>query len=55
MIIVIGYYFCQWEWSIGLKYWTIALGTLGICLGIYFGMIRPMNWTRYLFGMKVKK
>ncbi|MCR9015706.1 acyltransferase family protein [Aquiflexum gelatinilyticum] len=52
VIIVIGYYICKWDLSIWAKYWIISFGTLEICLGIYFGLIRPFNGVRFLFGMK---
>ena len=52
VIIAIGYYVCQLEWSIAAKFWTVSLLTLLSCLIIYFGMIRPFNVMRILFGMK---
>lgn len=54
MIIVIGYYVCQLEWSIAGKYWTIILLTLIACIGMYILFIRPFNLMRLLFGMKPK-
>lgn len=52
VIIAIGYYVCQWDWSILLKFWTVSLLTLIVCAGIYFVLIRPFNAVRFLFGMK---
>ncbi len=54
VIIWIGYYVCQWNWSISAKYWTICLLTLISCLGVYFLLIRPIPVLRVLFGMKPK-
>jgi hypothetical protein len=54
VIIMIGYYICQLEWSITVKYWTIALLTLISCAGFYLLLIRPFNVMRFLFGMKAK-
>jgi len=54
VIIMIGYYICQLEWSIAAKYWTIAMLTLMSCSAFYLLLIRPFNVMRFLFGMKVK-
>jgi hypothetical protein len=55
VIITIGYYICQLDWSISAKYWTIALLTLISCAGFYLLLIRPFNVMRFLFGMKAKQ
>jgi glucans biosynthesis protein C len=54
VIIAIGYYVCQWPWSIAAKYWTIAFLTLTSCFLIFLLFIQPFNWVRFLFGMKAK-
>jgi len=54
VIIVIGYYVCQWHWGIAAKFWTIALLTLISCSVFYLFLIRPFNVMRFLFGMKEK-
>lgn len=54
VIIAIGYYICQLDWSIAAKYWTIAMLTLMSCTGFYLLLIRPFNVMRFLFGMKPK-
>jgi hypothetical protein len=54
VIIWIGYYVCQWNWSISAKYWTICLFTLLACVGFYLLFVRPFNAMRFLFGMKPK-
>lgn len=54
VIIVIGYYVCQWDWSIAAKYWTICFLTFISCLGFYILLIRPFNLMRFLFGVKPK-
>lgn len=55
VIIAIGYYICQLDWSISVKYWTVCLLTLISCVGFYLVFIRPFNAMRFLFGMKPKK
>lgn len=52
VIIAIGYYVCQLDWSISAKYWSISLLTLISCVGFYLLLIRPFNVMRFLFGMK---
>lgn len=54
-IIAIGYYICQLEWSIGVKFWTVSLLTLVSCVAFYLLLIRPFNVMRLFFGMKKKK
>jgi surface polysaccharide O-acyltransferase-like enzyme len=54
VIIAIGYYICQWEWSIVAKFFTISLLTLASCSLLYF-VIRTNNVTRLFFGLKLKK
>jgi glucans biosynthesis protein C len=55
VIIVIGYYICQLEWSIAAKFWSIAILSLIFCWGFYLMLIRPFNIMRFLFGMKSKR
>jgi glucans biosynthesis protein C len=55
VIIAIGYYICQLNWSIFMKFWTVSLLTLLSCLLLYFVVIRPFNVMRLFFGMKPKK
>lgn len=55
VIIVIGYYICQLDWSIALKYWSILLLTLVSCIGFYLALIKPFTFMRLLFGMKPKQ
>jgi glucans biosynthesis protein C len=55
VIIAIGCYICQLDWSIAAKYWTIAMLTLISCAGFYLLLIRPFNVMRFLFGMKARK
>lgn len=54
VIIAMGYYVCQWEWSITAKYWTIAFLTLVSCTLFYLLLIRPFGVMRFLFGVKAK-
>jgi hypothetical protein len=55
VIIMIGYYICQLNWSIAAKYCSIALLTLISCVGFYMLLIRPFNIMRFFFGMKPKQ
>lgn len=52
VIIAIGYYICQLDWSIAAKFWSISLLTLASCMAIYFILIKPFKLVRFLFGMK---
>jgi hypothetical protein len=54
VIIAIGYYICQLDWSITDKYWTISFLTLISCTAFYLFIIRPFNVMRFFFGMKPK-
>ena len=54
VIIVIGYYVCQLDWSISAKFWTVSLLTLISCVAFYLFLIRPFNLMRVLFGVKRK-
>ena len=54
VIIAIGYYVCQWDWSIASKYWMICFLTLVSCVSFYLLIIRPFNVMRFLFGLKKK-
>jgi glucans biosynthesis protein C len=54
VIIWIGYYICQLDWSISLKYWVVSFLTLASCIGFYLIIIKPFNITRLVFGMKRK-
>ncbi len=55
VIIAIGYYVCQWNWSISAKYWMICFLTAASCTAFYIWIIRPFNAMRFLFGLKTKK
>lgn len=55
VIIMLGFYVCQLSLSIASKFWIVSLGTLAICLGVYFILIKPFNTMRFLFGMKPKR
>jgi glucans biosynthesis protein C len=55
IIIVIGFYVCQLEWSVAAKFFIVSFLTLASCLVLYFGVIRPFNVMRLLFGMKPLK
>lgn len=54
VIIAIGYYVCQWEWSIAAKYWTICFLTLVSCVAFYGFVIRHIPFLRMVFGVRRK-
>jgi peptidoglycan/LPS O-acetylase OafA/YrhL len=54
VIITIGYYICQLDWSIAAKFWSVSMLTLSACLLIYFVLIRPFWIVRFFFGMKTQ-
>jgi peptidoglycan/LPS O-acetylase OafA/YrhL len=54
VIITIGYYICQLDWSIAAKFWSVSMLTLSTCLLIYFVLIRPFWIVRFFFGMKTQ-
>jgi glucan biosynthesis protein C len=53
-IITIGYYVCQLDWGIAAKFWTVSILTLIISIVVYLILIRPFNWMRFLFGVRLK-
>ena len=55
VIIFIGYYICQFDWSIAAKFWAVSMLTLVSCVIFYLLVIRPFDLTRILFGLKRKK
>jgi glucans biosynthesis protein C len=54
-IITIGHYVCQLQWSIAAKFWMVSISTLISCTVFYLFLIRPFNFMRILFGVKVKR
>jgi hypothetical protein len=54
VIVIIGYYICQLQWSIAAKFWSINFFTLVFCVTFYLLCIRPFNILRIPFGMKLK-
>ncbi|MGC4021541.1 MAG: acyltransferase family protein [Cyclobacteriaceae bacterium] len=55
VIIAIGYYICQLDWSMAAKFWSISFLTLFSCILIYMVLIRTNNVMRLFFGVKMKK
>jgi glucan biosynthesis protein C len=51
VIVVIGFYVVKWETGVMVKYLTITTGTFVITLLLY-DVVRRINLTRFLFGMK---
>ena len=54
IIITLGFYVIQWHTAVAVKYFFIATATLLSSLGIY-EIVRRINVTRFLFGIKTRK
>jgi hypothetical protein len=54
VIIWLGFYICQLDWSIAAKFWVVSLLTLMLCVAFFFLIIRPFNVMRLFFGVKAK-
>ncbi len=52
VIIAIGYYICQWDWSISAKFFSISFLTLISCVVFFVLVIRSNKVGRFLFGLK---
>ncbi|PKV66378.1 acyltransferase family protein [Pontibacter ramchanderi] len=52
VIVALGYYLLQVDWSIGFKFAFMSLSTFVICFLLIRYLIMPFNWLRILFGMK---
>ena len=51
-IVIIAFYVVQWNTSVLLKFFTIAMAALTITLLLYEVVIKRTTATRFLFGMK---
>jgi len=54
-IVIIAYYIIRVEEDIINKYLFLVIVSFAISIGLYVFLIKPYNWTRFLFGMKAKK
>ena len=54
LIIIIGFYVVQWNIGVAPKYFLVVTATLLGSLAIY-EVVKRINVTRFLFGIKVKK
>jgi glucans biosynthesis protein C len=54
LIITIGYFVIQWNWPVAAKYPFIVISVFLSALAIY-EVVRRINVTRFLFGIKAKK
>ena len=54
IIVTLGYFVIQLNTGVAPKYFLMVLATLAISLGIY-EIVRRINVTRFLFGIKIKK
>lgn len=52
VIVAIGYYVIQMQWSPWTKYWVVLVGTVISCVLIYQLIVQRFAVTRVLFGMK---
>lgn len=55
VIIVVGYFVCQWDADPALKYLCILAISFAAIMAIYEFLIRRWNITRLLFGMRLKR
>lgn len=55
VLLLIGYVVVKWDWSSWGKFGFIAATALFMIMLIYMLVIRPFNFTRYLFGMSKKQ
>jgi glucans biosynthesis protein C len=51
---MIGFYVIRWNVGVAPKYFFVVIATLAGSLAIY-EIVRRINVTRFLFGMKTKK
>jgi glucan biosynthesis protein C len=54
LIIIIGYFVIQWNWPVAAKYPFVVVTVFISALAIY-EIVRRINVTRFLFGIKAKK
>jgi glucans biosynthesis protein C len=54
IIISIGYYIADWQVFWGIKFLLLAVATFGGSAIIYHFLIRPFNFIRFFFGLKMK-
>jgi hypothetical protein len=51
-IVLVAFYVVQWPMGIAPKWLVITTLALALTLVVYGLVIRPVNWLRWLFGMK---
>ncbi|MBU1751236.1 MAG: acyltransferase family protein, partial [Chloroflexi bacterium] len=54
VIVIIGYYVVQWDIPVAAKFALIVAASFASCVLIYDVLVRRINITRFLFGMKPK-
>ncbi|OKL41580.1 acyltransferase family protein [Pontibacter flavimaris] len=52
VIVALGFYLRELNWSIGSKFTFISLGTFILCFILVRFVIMPFNWLRVPFGLK---
>jgi peptidoglycan/LPS O-acetylase OafA/YrhL len=55
VIVIVGFYVVQWNASILVKYVTILVAALVVTTIIYDLLVKRTSFTRFLFGMRLKK
>ncbi len=55
VIVVIGFYVVQWDTGVLVKFVTIVVASLVVTTVLYDLLVRRINVTRFLFGMRPKK
>ncbi len=54
-IVLIAFYVVQWHMAILPKWLIVSTLALALTLAVYVLLIRPVNWIRWLFGMKPRQ
>lgn len=52
VIVALGFYLRDLDWSIGSKFASMSLGTFLICFVLIRYVIMPVDWLRPVFGLK---
>lgn len=55
VILIVGYFVGQWDWSMWNKFFMITSTSFLIIVVVYRFCIQPFKWTRFLFGMEIRK
>ena len=51
ILLTVGWFVIPWNMGIIPKFLIISVASLIIIGGLYEGLIKPLNWVRFIFGM----